>query len=72
MILIYILFNFINIINNQYLNLKFTNYVRQRIIQSILNSKLWNIYYIILFTTFIKLWRNGSKRKKNDKRNVNP
>jgi len=38
--ILYNLYNFINIINNQYLNLKLTNYVRRKIIQLILDSKL--------------------------------
>jgi len=40
------IYEFILICINQYLNLKLNDYIRQNIVQSILNSKLWNIYYL--------------------------
>jgi len=42
----FLIYMYNNFIKSQYLNLKLNDYIHQSIVQSILNSKLWNIYYL--------------------------
>jgi len=61
-----ILYN--NFVNNQF-SLKFNDYIHENLVQTILDSKLWNNYYfdtIIISILFIKIWRHCILSRKGD------
>jgi len=61
---IYNLYN--NFVNNQYLNLKFNDYIRRSAVQTILHLNVMK--YLLLRTLFIKIvvqLHNSSKKNRN-------